>query len=77
MNRFLSLGKCEYSLEYLRQLLDLKNKYSNVKDLRRWVLEPAVNELNTHTNIDVMMEPLREGRKVIGFAFSVSRGRRG
>lgn len=76
MSQFLKLGERSCALDQLRQMLDLGDKYSNVKDLRRWVIEPALTELNANTDLTVSVEPTRKGRKIIGFVFTVSQQRR-
>ena len=54
-------------------MLDLGEKYPNVKDMRRWVLEPALRELNAGTDLAVTAEPRRQGRKIVGFLFTISK----
>lgn len=59
----------DYTLEHLRQLLGLENKYPRWADFRRYVLEPAMQEINTKTDIcvigrrDVYYDAL-DGRKL-------------
>jgi len=73
MSQFHKLGQRECTLTQLRQMFDLGDKYTNVKDLRRWVLEPAMKELNDGTDLAVKAEPRRQGRKIIGFIFSITK----
>lgn len=73
MSQFLKLGQRECTLDQLRQMLDLGNKYPNVKDMRRWVLDPALKELNAVTDLAVTAEPRRQGRKIIGFSFTIKK----
>jgi len=73
MSQFLKLGQRECTLDQLRQMLDLGEKYPNVKDMRKRVLDPALKELNAGTDLMVMAEPRRQGRKIIGFAFTISK----
>ncbi|MNF14602.1 Initiator Replication protein [compost metagenome] len=54
-------------------MLDLGEKYPNVKDLRRWVIEPALAELNKNTDLSVSVDPQRKGRKIVGFLFTISK----
>lgn len=73
MSQFLKLSQRECTLDQLRQMLDLGDKYPNVKDMRRWVLDPALKELNAGTDLSVTAEPRRQGRKIIGFAFTIAK----
>lgn len=60
-------GRRYIDLQRLRQILDLGEKYANNKDLRKWVLDPAINDINAHTNLRMKLLPIREGRKIAGF----------
>ncbi|MCK1794277.1 replication initiation protein [Pseudomonas violetae] len=73
MSQFLKLGERECSLDQLRQMLDLGEKYQDVKDMRKRVLDPALKELNSSTDLTVVAEPRRKGRKIIGFAFTITK----
>lgn len=58
-------------LPRLRELLQMENKYPNVKDLRVYVLDPAVSEINMHTDLSLSLEPYRKGRRIAGFRFTI------
>lgn len=44
----------DYTLEHLRQLLGLENRYPSWYDFKRYVLLPAMEEINTKTDILVI-----------------------
>ena len=46
-----------------------KKQYSTMSNFKREVLEPAVRQINEHTDITVSYEQYKEGRKVAGFIF--------
>jgi len=73
MSQFLKLGERSCTLEQLRQMLDLGDKYQDVKNLRVRVLDPAIKELNANTDLAVTAEPRRQGRKIVGFSFTISK----
>lgn len=73
MSQFLKLGQRECTLDQLRQMLDLGDKYQNVKDMRKRVLDPAITELNGSTDLAVVAEPRRKGRKIVGFSFTITK----
>jgi len=64
-------GRREFEVAKLRELLELQNKYPSVKDFRKYVLELAVTEINQHTDIFLTMEPIRKGRSIAGFSFTI------
>lgn len=73
MSQFLKLGERSCTLEQLRQMLDLGDKYQDVKDMRKRVLDPALKELNAGTDLAVTAEPRRQGRKIVGFSFTITK----
>jgi len=73
MAQFHKLGQRECELGRLREMLDLGDKYPNVKDFRKYVLAPSIAELNALTDLDVTFEPQRSGRKVTGYAFAIKK----
>lgn len=60
-------------LDRLREIMDVGDKYPNVKDLRVWILDKAVAEVNKNTNLEMTLLPKREGRKIIGFYITAQR----
>ena len=64
-------GRRIIALSRLREMLDLVNKYRDVKDLRRRVLQPALEEINKHTDLRVVMTVQRKGRTVVGYHFDI------
>lgn len=65
-------GERTIALDKLREMLDLGDKYSSIKNLRVRVLDPALAEINKHTDLRVVMTPQRKGRKVVGFHFDIT-----
>lgn len=59
------------SLEELKDILDLTDKYSEYKDLRRYVIDPAVKEINKYTDISVSYETVKHNRIVTDLIFSI------
>lgn len=63
MMQFKSTGYCKIHLEDLRESLELKDKYDATKDLRKWVIDTAVDEINDKSPYTVSYEMLKTGRK--------------
>lgn len=57
-----------FDVESLKKQLNCEN-YKNFYDFRRWVLDPAVAEINEFTDIKIAWEPVKEGRKVTRVTF--------
>ena len=59
----------EVTIEQLRDWFKLENKYPLMADFRRWVIEPAVEQINEHSPISVSWEQRKTGRKVTHLQF--------
>jgi len=69
-----SQGHYEIGLdEFKARVLADKKKYQRFSDLKRWVLEPALAEINTLSDIQVTYEPVREGRKIKKIRFKIKK----
>ena len=69
--QYRKIGRRYIPLTELRQILDLGEKYTAIKDLRRRVLDPAIGEINKHTDLRASISPRKKGRTIIGFDFSI------
>lgn len=65
--------KVTIDLEVLKKVLMVESvkSYQNFKDFRKWVLEPAISEINEFTDLQVSYNTVTKGRKVIKIAFSI------
>lgn len=72
-SQFLQTGIRTVTLERIRTMLDIGDKYPLLKDFKRYVIVPAIEDVNQHTNLEVKMEMTRKGRKVTGFTFLIER----
>lgn len=63
-------GTREVSVDWVRQRLGLADKYPSYKDLRRWVIDPSVKQINEHSPIRVKWEARKSGRKVTHLIFT-------
>lgn len=70
-------GKREVSVEWLREALQLENRYSNIRDLKRWVIQPAVNQVNEHSPLWCKWDQQKTGRRVSHLVFTFGEKQRG
>lgn len=61
--QFKDTGYRKITIDDLRELLDLGDKYPATKDLKVRVIETAVNEINQKTNISVNYKLTKTGKK--------------
>ena len=62
--QYRSVGQREISLEDLRWMFQLQNKYPVWTDLKKRVIEQATKEINEHSPYNLTIEPKRTGRKI-------------
>ena len=65
-------GEREITIEKFRDIFVLGDKYNSIKDLKQRVLKPALNDINTHSNMAVKMGQRKRGRRVAAFQFTFS-----
>lgn len=51
-------------------MFNLENKYEQFKDLNKYVLLPAIKELNDKSNITVKLQKEKSGRNISALLFS-------
>ena len=62
-----------YSTDYIKEFYAIeKNKYKEFKRLKERVLNPALQEINEKTNLNVKMEPIKIGRKIEKLEFIIT-----
>lgn len=67
--RELSGGYRIISIEDFRIAMDCMETYRETKQLKQWVIKPAVKELNTRSDLRVECEDVKRGRKITHFKF--------
>lgn len=60
-------------LKTLREWLELEKNYPNFKDFKRRVLEKSKSEINTHSDLEIDFNEIKESRKVVAIQFIVER----
>ena len=67
--QWLSTGTREINIDELREKLVLGNKYASIKDMKKYVIDAAVNDIRKYSNIWVEYGQRKNGRKVVAFQF--------
>lgn len=63
-------GAKEFSIEYLREILEVKDKYKSMKDFKRSVIEAALRDINTYSGMSVKIVSQRKTqRRITHFTF--------
>lgn len=58
-----------YSIEHLKIMFKIEDKYKKINDFLRYVIEPAQRELNEHSPYSFEYKPQKTGRKITSIKF--------
>ena len=67
--QWLSVGDREIRVDWLKTQWQLSDKYQRMSDLKKWVIDVAVEEINEHSNLWVTYSQRKSGRTVTHFQF--------
>ncbi|WGM18551.1 replication initiation protein (plasmid) [Arsenophonus nasoniae] len=68
--QFKSIGDRLLNIDDFRSILFISDKkYSSFKSLSQWVIKPAIKELNAKSDINVSVDLIKQGRKVVALHF--------
>ena len=65
-----SVGKREVELDWLKKQFEIEDLYPDMCDLKKRVIDPAVKDINTHSNFEVTWEQRKTGRRVTHLIFT-------
>lgn len=60
-------------LDEIRRILQLENKYQEMREFNRKVLNPALNDINEKSDLLLVLEPVKRGRRVVAFKFNIAK----
>ena len=63
-------GTRTVEIEWLKQQFQLEGQYQAMKDFKKWVIDPAVKDINTHSDFEVSWTQKKTGRRVTHFTFT-------
>ena len=63
-------GERIVSIDWLREAFQLEDRYPNIRDFKRWVIDPAVKQINEHSPLWVKWEQRKTGRRVSHLVFT-------
>jgi plasmid replication initiation protein len=67
--QFNSTKQRSISVKDFRSYFQLTEKYSLFRDLNKRVIKPALNEINTHSNLDVNCYTEKKGKTIVALIF--------
>lgn len=67
------LQKYETSVEDLRKILMAEKEYTKIADFKRYVIDKALDEINSFTDIEVSYEVTKKRKAITGFIFTIQK----
>lgn len=64
-----SKGEREIEITWLRSIWELETKYKAIKDFKKYVIEPAIADVNDHSDLWVKQGQRKTGRRVTHLQF--------
>lgn len=72
-----SLGlRQRIDLDTIRERTGNAGRYDKYADVRRFILTPAINDINQYSDMEVSYNEVKEGRKVVALDFTIKDRRR-
>ena len=71
LKQYKKLKKRYVDLEDFKWKLGIEEKYPRVVDLKKRIINPAINEINETSDIQVQYETNKRGRNIVGFTFFI------
>lgn len=62
-------GEREVQIDWLKKQFMIEDRYNELCDLRKRVIQPAVDQINEHSNLWVKYAQKKSGRKVVALQF--------
>ncbi len=67
-----ALGTREVEIAWLKKQFQIEQEYNRMYDLKKYVIEPAMKDINTHSNYTVSWTQRKTGRRVTHLTFTFS-----
>lgn len=71
LQQFKDIGKRDFDLEEFKRKVGMIGQYQRITDLQKWVIRPAIEEINKTSDIKIAFEKIRRGRTIVGFRFFI------
>lgn len=67
--KFNATGERVIYLDDFKSSLGISDKYPEFKDLNKWVIKPAIEELNQRSDLIIKFDTIKKGRTVVALVF--------
>lgn len=67
--KFNATGERVIYVDDFRSALGIADKYPEFRDLNKWVIKPAIQELNQRSDLIIKFDTIKKGRNVVALVF--------
>lgn len=71
--KMLGMKNQRIEVDELRRILQLENKYQQIRELNRKVITPAMKDINEKSDLLLSIKPVKLGRNIVAFEFQISK----
>ena len=71
MKQYQTIGHRTFTIEELKELLMLEDKYNQFRDFNKSVIKQSMDEINELTDINIDVEQVKRGRKVVALKYII------
>ena len=71
VKQYEKIGWREITVSKLRPILGVQNKYPLYANFKKKVLTPSIKEINKYTDINIIMQEIKHGKKVYSLKFNI------
>lgn len=71
LKQYETIGKREFTIDELKKILMLEGKYEQFRDFNKSVLKQTMEEINEFTDLDIDIEYIKQGRKVVAVKYTI------
>lgn len=77
--QFKDNDKLKVDVQCLREMLQLGGKYPRTSDIKKYVVKPSIEDINSFSNLNVTFEQIKRGKEISHFVFyySIQRNEKG
>ncbi len=70
LKQYESIGERTLSVDEVKKMFEIGVEYARFPDFNRWVIKPAIRDINKHTDLEItLVEYRKESRRVVGMRF--------
>lgn len=70
MMQWRQAGERTVEVDWLKQTFQIEDKYKSIRDLKRFVIDIAIEQINTYSPMWIKWEQIKTGRRVTAFRFT-------